>query len=193
MMTNYLMAELSNEAYQRATIESDNAAVLVERDGDDAYIAFRGSDSLGDWADNLWAIPWRPKSLDAWVHRGFWIHLSEVLCPLILHAGSRRLHIAGHSLGGAVANLFAAHCVQLGLPVHSLTTFGSPMPGYDSLSLITRWIPGKRFVIDGDQVAGLPPSWFAFPYQHDRPATYLPGVPGIIDHPMPHYLTRLSL
>lgn len=185
-------ATLANDSYHDASIEIGNSACLVDHVGGELHIGFRGSDDKTDWLGNVWAIPWKPAELDAWVHRGFWLYTKPLIDPLLNMIGSSPVRLTGHSLGGAAACIFAGVCVRHGIEVRSLTTFGAPRPGYQSLSDLTGWMNGRRYVIEGDSVAEVPISWFAFPYKHDRPASVLPGMPGWSDHPMSGYLKRLA-
>lgn len=192
-MTPAVAARLSLESYDDATVEIGNSAALVEIVDGTQVIAFRGTNDLQDAAHNIWAVPWKPDALNAWVHRGFWLYTINLIEPLTKLILRRNLPLAltGHSLGGAAAVIFAAYCQSKGIKVSALHTFGAPRPGYESLANKTFRIPGNRYVIEGDAVPSVPPSWFAFPYTHDRPAAILPGIPGLIDHPMTGYVEAL--
>jgi len=188
------LAKLSHDSYSLATHIKGNAAALLTEADDSLVIAFRGTNDAIDVMADIWAIPWKPAKIGAWVHRGFWLYLEPLVdwLDIEIHRYNLPVHLTGHSLGGAAACLFAAICECRGLKVSSLTTFGAPRPGYESLARITSNIEGKRYVIDGDQVTSVPPSWFAFPYCHDREETLLDGIDGIIDHPIKGYIDRLG-
>lgn len=195
MVTDLQLAKLSHDAYNIATHVKRNRAVLIAEGESEAVVAFRGTNGPIDMIANLLAIPWKPKEIDAWGHCGFWLYA----CPLFdyiiktLRQIGKPAVLTGHSLGGSSANFFGAACLKYyKYPVERLTTFGAPRSGYDSLSNITSKIPGRRYVIEGDQVTILPPSWFVFPYVHDRPETLLPGIPGPIDHRMTGYIAALE-
>jgi len=186
-------ARLSLASYDDATVEIGNSAALVELVDGHQVIAFRGTNDGLDVLHDLIAFPWKPDALNVWVHRGFWAYTNNLIEPLTKLILRRNLpvHLTGHSLGGAAALIFAAYCQNNGIKISGIHTFGAPRAGYESLASKTYRIPGNRYVIEGDAVPSVPPSWFAFPYTHDRPATMLPGIPGIIDHPMSGYVEAL--
>ena len=193
MLSNLALAQLALESYDRATHECGNSAAFVTHRPDCIVIAFRGTNDPIDILADLWAIPWKPNEVGAWVHRGFWLYLKPLVEPLMQEIRNSRLpvELVGHSLGGAAACIFAAICLRHELMVQGLTTFGAPRPGYDSLANIIHQIPGRRFVVEGDQVTDVPPSWFAFPYVHHKIESELPGKDGFIDHPMQGYVEAL--
>lgn len=186
------LALCSQESYDRANVWSGNSCAQITKRSDSIIIAFRGTNDPIDIMADLWAIPWKPKEVGAWVHRGFWLYLSPLVDPIFhqIDACGLPIYLTGHSLGGASACIFAAMCRRRGLEVENLTTFGSPRAGSDSLANQIWDIPGKRFVIEGDQVASVPPGWL-FPYVHDRQAAMLPGIDGPIDHPVSGYVDAL--
>ena len=79
---------------------------------------------------------------------------------------SFRLHIAGHSLGGALATIAAVDLMQRGWQVAGVVTFGSPKVGqsqfrelYEQLQLSKCTV---RFVNQADPVPWVPPSNWDF-------------------------------
>jgi len=131
--------------------------------------------SLINWIHNLDIFsdndnyPWYP-SVE--VHPGFLKVLMShegFLVPYITQVMKQyptyQLVVTGHSLGGAVATLFAGQLfVQYGLSNFLLVTFGSPRVGdptfrnfFDSTG-IQHW----RLTHGHDPVPHLPPSWFGF-------------------------------
>ena len=79
-----------------------------------------------------------------------------------------RLHIAGHSLGGALATLAAVDLMQRGWQVAAVVTFGSPKVGqrqfrelYQQLQLSKCTV---RFVNQADLVPCAPPCALPFPW-----------------------------
>lgn len=186
------LANFALESYEKSNIWSGNSCVQVSYTGQGIVIAFRGTNDPIDFMADLWAVPWKPKQLGAWVHRGFWLYVEPLIDMLLekIDASGAEIHLTGHSLGGAAACIFAAVCRRRGIRIESLTTFGAPKPGFDSLADKIWDIPGKRFVVDGDQVTMVPPGW-VLPYVHDRAETTLPGIDGPIDHPMQNYVDAL--
>lgn len=93
-------------------------------------MAFRGTNELADWLDNLNAFS--AKHLFGEFHRGFWNSVEDVWDPLLgryedlLKQRKRPLFITGHSLGGAMATVSAARLVHDDRPFTSVYTFGQP-------------------------------------------------------------------
>jgi pimeloyl-ACP methyl ester carboxylesterase len=96
-----------------------------------AYLAFRGSESFGDWAYNFAALPcFRPLR-----HLGFelgWRCLrSEVTLWLdALDLPNAPLVLTGHSLGGAIAHLAAFDLARQGRRISNVVTFGAPKAAF---------------------------------------------------------------
>ena len=93
-------------------------------------MAFRGTDEIRDWFDNL-DIQKR-QALFGVFHEGFW-EATQDIWPLIYrdyqHAYKtirRPLFITGHSLGGAMATIAAARMIHEDSPFVSVYTFGQP-------------------------------------------------------------------
>ena len=93
-------------------------------------MAFRGTNELEDWLDNIDVFP--TKQLFGEFHRGFWKSVDDVWEPIFneykkLNRQKRRpLFLTGHSLGGAMATIAAAKLIHLDLPFISVYTFGQP-------------------------------------------------------------------
>ena len=51
---------------------------------------------------------------------------NKSIVNLLLLAGKKKLHVTGHSLGGAVAAIFSLLAAKKGITVDSLVTFGQP-------------------------------------------------------------------
>jgi len=109
---------------------SAKGVVLIA--GDEAVIAFQGTDGaddVGDWFTNLDAVvadaPADP------VHRGFfraYRSLAPQLQTILSRYGIRHVWVTGHSLGGAMAVLGALDLVRLGkVEVRGVMTFGQPL------------------------------------------------------------------
>jgi predicted lipase len=120
---------LSGQVQTFAQADSEG---FVYHDDAQAILAFRGSQTLGDWLYNAnvelvaWDGPGR-------VHHGFlaaldacWSGIAEAAQQL---AGQKPLLLTGHSLGGAMAMLAADRLHRLGAPAAAVVTFGSPKVG----------------------------------------------------------------
>ena len=95
-------------------------------------VAFRGTDELGDWWDNL-KIGKTDKELDMGeFHQGFWDATHDIWSEIDADIKAARikrprpLFITGHSLGGAMATIATAILVAEDRPFTSTYTFGQP-------------------------------------------------------------------
>lgn len=129
---------------------SKNSAqgALIEHD-DYFCMAFRGTDEIEDWLDNLNAF--QERVLFGGFHRGFWASLRDVWTPLfdqyeeLRNLKKRPLFFTGHSLGGAMATIAAARMIHADLPFMSAYTFGQPRAMTLESSRIFNVEAGPRF------------------------------------------------
>lgn len=97
------------------------------------FVVFRGTHANADWADNL-RLGRLPHHFGR-VHSGFAAALARVECELLVTVSRlldhkpRKLWIAGHSLGGALATLMATKLYFAKLPIEGIYTFGQPQVG----------------------------------------------------------------
>lgn len=135
------------------------------------FVAFRGTDELADVADDLGCLA-RPVSglIRAWGrapawHRGFeraWKCAEPFVSAYVRpsapggYRGSGPIVYCGHSLGGAIAMLAAAHSPY---PV-DVVTFGAPRTGNATAinRAQNRAVTMARFVMNSDIVPRLPPA-----------------------------------
>lgn len=156
------------------TINVDGTQIVVERHGQDVAICCVGSNERVDWARNFDA-----RAVVAWefpgqVHHGFLdaFSVARSFIDKELYPGDR-IHIVGHSLGGALAPLVAYHLSRCKYDVRQVLTLGAPRVGdsdwqldYDSrLGDRTR-----RVVNVGDLVPLVPPALVG--YRHVGQAVY---------------------
>ena len=163
-------------------ISVDNTQAYVGEDGDSIVVAFRGSqsptslDGVKDWlltnARNFLVIPsgrigtdFAAAGVGARFHRGFLEALEEIWQRLyarvdeLFSTGERPVWVTGHSLGGALALLFAWRLHQNFVPVHQVCTFGAPMIGNQAAAAaFAREFPNRifRYVDAADLVPRLP-------------------------------------
>lgn len=107
---------------------------FIADDGQHILIAFRGSASKANWIANFQAVTDPGPFKKTRVHEGF----QDTLFPGVLgltkllqerRSSSQAIWITGHSLGGALAALFAGMLRENGIDVAGLYTFGAPRAG----------------------------------------------------------------
>ena len=126
-------------------------------------VAFRGTDQIGDWWDNLRTAPRPSQIVGGGVHRGF-LQAYELARPTVAMAldaartgGPRKLWFTGHSLGGALATIAAMD--HAGRDVSGLVTFGQPRAFDGAARGSIAEVLGRRYdriVNDGDLVPRIP-------------------------------------
>ncbi|MCV6590341.1 MAG: lipase family protein [Marinobacterium sp.] len=93
-------------------------------------LAFRGTDELADWVDNIDVR--NVDTPEGVFHRGFLQSVEDLWQPLnqqlnrLMAAQPRPIFITGHSLGGAMATVAAARFLYNDRPFVSVYTFGQP-------------------------------------------------------------------
>jgi triacylglycerol lipase len=119
--------ELTNFGYVAAGIGNyENEAVVV----------CRGTDIAADWCTDANIGATSGPSTGA-VHAGFMSTFSTFSHELDGFFAKRKattIHCVGHSLGGALAGLTAAHCAQRGYGKPELYTFGAPRIGLSAFA-----------------------------------------------------------
>lgn len=109
--------------------KNSTQAILVEHK-DFFCFAFRGTDHIQDWWDNLKIIQFNAGS--GCFHKGFWDSLDDVYYDLMdryreLSRTKRRpLFLTGHSLGGAMTTVAVARLLHDSIDFVSAYTFGQP-------------------------------------------------------------------
>jgi hypothetical protein len=155
-------------------IDEPRTSTQVWTGGDSqrAVVAFRGTDDSLDWGTDAWAAKTSPEWLPGVeVHRGFLTALESVVARIDTVVGDRQLWICGHSLGGALATLYALRCSILGRPVAGVVTLGQPRVGTASFAQYyqTR-LAGRHIRVQNlaDPVPRVPPSKFAWTHVGTR-------------------------
>jgi hypothetical protein len=144
------------------SLSRDDAQCFVASCAECILVAFRGTESIGDWlADlNIFSVS-RPYGV---VHRGFYgqfLVLSEAIERLIRGQAQRPLVLTGHSLGGALATVAAAEW-QDRFPIRCVYTFGQPAVGRGAFSqYMADRFPNNfiRIVNRNDIVPRVPPNF----------------------------------
>lgn len=143
-------------------IDVDDTQCVVALTPEFALVAFRGTESRGDWLRNI-NVPGRTRNYGV-AHRGFLGGFqaveSRVRSALSGIAG-RKLILTGHSLGGALATLMAAEWQDF-MPASWIVTFGQPAVGSGAFRMFfLQHYSGKfyRFVNDDDIVPRVPPGY----------------------------------
>lgn len=132
-------------------------------------ICFRGTDSSSDWLADSMAEKVSLQGMAGAVHTGF-LRTMLVVCDdvftivnnLMMDGGGLRILVCGHSLGGAMATLFASRCKYF---VNLVCTFGSPRVG--DAEFVARFnkrfkTHSMRFVNNNDAATRVPPKWMGY-------------------------------
>ena len=104
-------------------------SAVIEHD-DYICLAFRGTDEIKDWFDNLNGFA--TKQLFGEFHRGFWDATEDVWVDMMdkleqcMKEKKRPVFFTGHSLGGAMATVAASKFINEDRPFTSVYTFGQP-------------------------------------------------------------------
>lgn len=137
---------------------------FVGWDEHSVIVAFRGTESVGDWLGNLRLA--RVEREYGGVHGGFYRAyrmVANAVSAALADAGAetKRVWLTGHSLGGAVAMLTAAE-LRGSLEVSGVHTFGQPKTvSAAAAQWFDRTFPDRyhRFVNDDDVVPTVPPRY----------------------------------
>jgi len=131
-------------------------------------VVFRGSESLTDWMYDLNICP-HLMSRDVIVHSGFYRQLHDggiyddirnTLRAALLRHPTYTICTTGHSLGGALATLFAyEYSTEYTQPV-TVITFGSPKIGNEAFHRsfsTSQHLKHYRVAVSSDTITALPP------------------------------------
>ena len=159
--------------------EHDGTECLVCEDKGFVVVVFRGTEpnKFKDIAADLKI--WRVRSdTKGRVHAGFKESCddlyTEVFNWITKNTHMKKIIVTGHSLGAAVATLFASR-----INADELYTFGSPRVGNRTF-VRTLTVPHWRFVNNNDVVTKVPP---ALLFKHDGELRYINSLGEIADSP----------
>eukprot|EP00613_Pedinella_sp_CCMP2098_P045947 CAMPEP_0171838434 /NCGR_PEP_ID=MMETSP0992-20121227/12760_1 /TAXON_ID=483369 /ORGANISM="non described non described, Strain CCMP2098" /LENGTH=288 /DNA_ID=CAMNT_0012454815 /DNA_START=14 /DNA_END=881 /DNA_ORIENTATION=+ len=134
--SDIILTDVLEQGGGRAIVGYDNSIASV-------FVAYRGSENIKNWIDNVKFLKTSPYAdlPDVAVEKGFYKWYSG-LKPLVDYAlleasqayGSNEVSITGHSAGAAVATLHAfdmarGDAATSGLTLKQVVTFGSPRVG----------------------------------------------------------------
>ena len=143
MKDHLALAKRVKKAYFHSTFSVAELECLIEKDGKTTYLLFRGTemshyadDSFKEKLQDQWdlirdlrILPWRDRKAKLWGHAGFLRGSRKVVNKLVednIIQKGERLHISGHSLGGAIACAVGVFLSRLGYNVIEITGYGSP-------------------------------------------------------------------
>lgn len=144
----------------------------IEREGNEVFLLFEGSDSATDWKNNFaFAVkPYSDMSLKWKCHRGFlkvWKSIREYLKEIVFDMSVEKITIVGYSHGAAIATLCHEY-VWFNRPDlrYTLRGFGFGCPrcffGRMSKQLKARWENFYPIRNLNDIVTHVPPRLFGF-------------------------------
>ena len=190
LTTGLTMAALSNAAYEddpvarRAVVEAANfdvvhfedrpgtdAQALVVRDNRAIVVALRGTEMDSPLDMLLDASVVTSNGVFKGAHAGFAsavYSLAPSVTDVIREERARRgplqVWLTGHSLGGAMAQIYAMHLRDVGIRVEGVVTFGAPAPGKSDFSVFYGGLAERthRFENEEDIVPCLPPDQIAW-------------------------------
>ncbi len=160
----------------RATFAAGNSFGFIAHHGpveDGAcYVAFRGTDDVDDVGHDLRAVGMAPcGQLDGLCAEGFLASYGQAVASgieratraLVDSGACTSLTVVGHSLGGAIADIFAAHLMRddpatYAAPFLDVQTFGQPRVFEPRLAdALHGAMPKTRWMRWSDPVVGLVP------------------------------------
>lgn len=143
----------------------------VAGDDERTVIAFRGTQDVADWRNNLDRELTKHYRCDGRAHRGFygaWLSVSKAVRNALgepRECIGRKMYVTGHSLGAALASLCAYELAHRGYTVSGVHLFGSPRVGDQGWAEhYEHWLGHVtyRHVNCCDIVPRVPPMWFGY-------------------------------
>ena len=149
---------LAKTFHKRWLFVDSEVLIATAADGT-AYVIFRGTQDVWDLLTDLAALPARWIG-GGWVHWGFrkgWNLLAGEIASWLADNRPRRIVTSGHSLGAALATLFAASA-----PAAELVTFGCPLVGSAKFVALFAGRSVRRYRHCCDLVSRIPPDWLIY-------------------------------
>ncbi|MEM7478915.1 MAG: caspase family protein [Planctomycetota bacterium] len=148
--------DLFEEAGLRAGVYGRSEHIIV---------VFRGSANARNWLQNAKVLS--KDIIGGAVHMGFHDSMDrfydDIVKSIQFHGEKKQIHVCGHSLGGAMAILFAYEAsIRDDLELNSVTTFGQPLALGEEVAAAVNSLFGDRywrFVFNRDPVTRLIPTF----------------------------------
>src|SRR4029077_4474581 len=112
------LVQLSALAYGPSAIAAGTEHVAIRQRNGEIFLAFRGTASLEQWAEDADCLPLHFGYGPGFVHEGFARALEramptvQALLPAAAIDHRPVIHVGGHSLGAGLATLFAIYLLQ---------------------------------------------------------------------------------
>lgn len=177
-------------------VADDIRAVVTPIGSGETLVVIPGTTDLAGWLDDFSTLPAYHPGL-GWCHEGFsrcGLMLWMALKPLLKN---RETTIAGHSLGGALAQVCAVANAGDGFQPVTLTTFGSPRVAarwnMTFGPLLKKSLNPTLYVNAGDPVPDVPGRLlFGHKTKHVTIGKPIGGVDPMANHAIALYLKNLS-
>jgi len=124
------LKKLDSEFREVYPFDKDSSQAILVEHSKYFCIAFRGTDQLVDWIDNINAFS--VKQLFGEFHRGFWGSVDVIWNEIyekyktLNKPETKPLFITGHSLDGAMAVIAGSRLIHLDEQFTNIYTFGQP-------------------------------------------------------------------
>jgi len=163
------MSPYGEVQYFKENVESDIQVGITRDDSSKRFtVVFRGSESFTDWMYDLNICP-HLMSRDVIVHSGFYKQLHDGgvyndICTTLKTAlriyPTYAVCTTGHSLGGALATLFAYEYTTEYKQYVTIISFGSPKVGNEAFKRSfsnSPYLKHYRVAVSSDTITALPP------------------------------------